>query len=165
MVVKFYALNDNSRLLHAKSLVVDCIIEFIGDESANAKLLCEISSTSSCEPIMIRQPTVVQQLLPGLSIKVLWAQSLDLPYHEEHQQYHGKFLCDRYRFAMMVRDMCYELKVFGGNFGSTLHHPVCQPYVLVYGRKKADVIKATKEVKSVMQNHQQTCNCGPLWET
>ena len=161
MMVEFYVLNDNARLTYAKSLVVDSIIEFIGDVNASAKLLCEISSTSAYEPILIRQPTVVQQLYPCLSIKTVWAQSLDLPYHEEHQKYHGKFLCER----VDLRDMGCELRVFSGNFGSTLHHPDCQPYALVYGTKKADVIDATKQVKSVMHTHQQKCNCAPLWGT
>lgn len=161
--ILFKTLNDRGHLHKAMSMVVDSIIEFIGDENANPKLLCQLSNcTSMTEPIKIDQASVVWQLDSSCPNGILWAMVLDLPFHEQHREYHGIFLKNTDTLKRIKSEQC-KLSIYGGKFGYDLSFPHCNPYVLVYGRKKANVNNAVDFLRQAMRHHQKSCDCVPNW--
>lgn len=160
--IEIHRLDDSGRLNVAKSMVIDSIIDFIGEENTNGKLLCELSPNSIYGPILIQQNSVVQQLDPDPVTKQLWAQSLDLPFHGQHATFHGRFLNNDDILDEVQETDCW-LQIYSGEFGSTLHHSHCKPYALIYGKKKSNVIRAVEAVKRAMRSHQRKCECTPRW--
>lgn len=163
MKIEFFKLNDNATLNVAKIMVVSSIIEFIGDEKTNGKLLFELTPSRAKEPVLVRHRSFVRQYDPDPATKQLWIQSLDLPYHRQRKQYHGKCLQINKDLAKTINEEECQMHLIGGDFeNSPAQHPDCEPYVLILGTKKANVIRVVQQVKQVMVNHQVNCGCEPV---
>ena len=145
----------------ARNMVLDSFIEFVDDEHSNGKLLCELSSQPTYEPTKISLYGVVQKLDHTSQNGILWAVSIDLPFHEHSKQYHGIFLESTVKKIYDYYDC--TLQLYGGSLGHKLTFPGCSPYVLIHGRRKADVVNAVALVRQTMQNHQKNCSCTPSW--
>lgn len=153
--------NRTGRIHAAINMVLDSLIEFVNDENATGKLLCESHNVTG-EPAKIQLHSVVQKLDPtSRKGTFLWAVSIDLPFHEQTGQYHGDFLKNRMKEIKL--ENC-QLHLYGGEFGYKLKFPGMRPYVFIYGRKKADVTSAVGTLRDAMRVHQSQCLCSPSWQ-
>ena len=144
----------------AMNMVLDSLIEFVNDENTSGKLLYELSSQTG-EPAKIQLPSVVQNLDPTCRNGILWAVSIDLPFHEQTGQYHGIFLKNISARIQNIANCI--LRLYGGEIGYKLSFPDCLPYALIFGRKKTDVVNAVDIVHEAMRVHQSRCSCAPSW--
>ena len=148
----------------AMNMVLDSLIEFVNDENTSGKLLYELSSQTG-EPAKIQLPSVVQNLDPTSRNGILWAISIDLPFHEQTGQYHGIFFKTKeiiLRKINSIQDCTFLL--YGEEVGGyKLSFPGCLPYVFISGRRKTDVLNAVDIVREEMHVHQRRCSCTPTW--
>jgi hypothetical protein len=162
MKIEIDVLSNDGKLFLARCWVVDSIIEFIDDPNTTGKLLYALSSGTGDGPIKILQPSAVQQLDPGTKNNQLWVHCLGLPYHGPHRQFHGIFVKNK-EIIRGVKDEGCWLHIYGEKLGYDLEFPLCEPYVLVYGRKRFQVLNAVDHLRRAMQAHQENCQCASLW--
>lgn len=151
--------HDNHGLKKARGMVEESIIEFLNDENSNGRLLYELSTNANGSINFDHIPTadgfVLQQWCDysnSKKIKQVWMKLLELPYAEsnESREWHGKFLLNRQFQEELTCSTDCSAWVYG--FGETA--PIwCDPYVLIRGQRKEEVILVAVRVSEKLRKH------------
>lgn len=150
MKVTIELLNRNSNQSMARRMVIGSIMEYTTDKSTNMRLLCEMLPSPSRTGLVYCSNKDLPQIDGQSAVQSSWAQLLNLPQHDH--KYHGECLLSNIALLKTMSNMDCGLQVF---LDSSLRYPKCNPYVIVYGLKQAQVINATEAVKRAMRHHQR----------
>jgi hypothetical protein len=150
--------NEESDPNNAVTRLIGSIMEYTKDKHTDWRLLCEMLPSCGKGYVNCSNFKHIPLLDPERAKRVSHAKLLNLP--QRDHVYHGKCLLSSHELTKAMTAMNCRLKVF---LDPSVGHPKCNPYAIVYGPTKAQVINATGAVKQCMRRHQQKCQCKPLW--
>lgn len=135
----------------AKRMLVDSLLEFLGDPNSEMRLMYALAQTCKGTFNVPRNNKAVQQENPHTN-RLVWMKVVELTSTEYEP--HGRYLVsDRVQQELTSGTGC-TMKVYGSE-GSTPE--LCGPYVLVKGTHPIAVNEVADRVEKRIRTHQQSC--------
>ena len=145
----------------AKEMVVESLLEFLGDANSQKRLIYELATTAHGTFDIRREGRAVTTRVKGFTHQV-WMQLLELPSAEFNGKLnpHGGYLTGQFIQQELTHGTkdCW-IEVYGGTPPS--FPSLCGPYVVVCGFSPHDVNRVAGRVADRIGQHMRECtyNC------
>lgn len=161
-IVKKNGNNPPSDPMRAKSVIVDSLMEFVGNDGSKAKLCYDLAASSKDNICRGSKYNAVFVLNPFSKANqrvcmALFALPSTEIQHQPKKTFHGGFLLKAQNTSRINRCKCTMI-LCGDQY--KIPTKLCDPYGVIYGGNAADVHNAMDIVTECISKHRQSCSCN-----